>query len=160
MSSHPGERHACRRDRTSNAVIWGIVLFVWGVGLWFGQGPAMGNAAERELALLLNLALGVGILWLYYGSWYEIGRERLFFLFGPFRMSLALSSITEIVPHSGILSGVNMGWSNDFLLVRIRGRKWGWKISPADRQGFFAGLIRADPAFRTGPQGLFRQTGG
>ncbi len=123
-------------------MIWLTALPMLAAGLWTLTGiPDLWWA--RVLVCLVFSGSGACILWLLYDTWYIIALGRLQFRCGPLRWSVPIRQIEEVGPAK-VFWALSMGWSLRYLYVRIRGTRWGWKITPLDHDAFLDDLVRAD----------------
>ena len=130
---------------------WWIVLIIWGViAMTVASGvKAAQVAAASMLALALVLlcaAVVLGLLSMLYATYYLISGDRLTAHCGPFKQSVLLQNIEEVVPSHNPLSSPAL--SLDRLHVRCRGSVFGLLISPRDKQGFLAELVARAPQLR------------
>jgi hypothetical protein len=122
-------------------------LFLAGVALQLNRGYAL------LLVPALFLVVGLVLLWVVFGTSYEITADALRVRFGPFRWTVPLRSVVEV--HSSRTFGSVVGWglalSLDRLLVRYRkgnGRMaFGVRISPQDKAAFVRELQEKAPGF-------------
>ncbi|MGE5192268.1 MAG: PH domain-containing protein [Deltaproteobacteria bacterium] len=95
-------------------------------------------------------AVGSLVLWILLGSRYEITATHLRLRLGPFRWALPLESIVEVYSTSRF--GNDFGWglalSLDRIRIKCRGRLMPFWISPEDKSGFVAELVRAHPGLK------------
>lgn len=136
-------KHASRRDRWAVVMVWGIVLIP--IGIWFGM------LAEQEPEAWtvgwMIATIGGGVLWLMYGTSYQIAHRHLKIRCGPFWWTLPIRQIDEVGPSRSLMSGISVGWSLRFLRVQVRGGS-DWKITPEDDEAFLDDLVQADPGLQ------------
>ncbi len=130
---------------------WWIVLIVWGtIAMTVLAGvKAAQSAFASSLALAFVLscaAVVLGMLTILYATYYIITGDRLVAHCGPFKKSVLLQDIEEVVPSHNPLSSPAL--SLDRLHVRCRGSVFGLLISPRDKQGFLADLVARTPQLR------------
>src|SRR6266478_2251460 len=113
----------------------GAVLFV-GVAFW-KHVPAL------SVAGIIFGSVGILLVWLLVGPFYEITETHLILRLGPFRWRLPLDTIAEV--HSTCRLGYDFGWGLAFSLDRVRikcrDRLLPFWISPEDKAGFIAVLV-------------------
>lgn len=136
--------HPSKRD-------WWIVLILWGtIGMTILAGVKLAqSAAASMLALAFLIFCGVIVLMMLsilYATYYIISGDRLTAHCGPFKQSVLLQNIEEVVPSHSPLSSPAL--SLDRLHVRSRGSILGLLISPRDKQGFLADLVARAPQLR------------
>ena len=106
------------------------------------------------LGTVLPLGVGWLLLWMFWGTSYEIGETELVNRLGPFRFRVPLDAIEEVVSTTGfrLVVGLGLAWSLDMLHVKYRkasGRRaWPVSISPQDKAGFLQELAAAVPALK------------
>jgi hypothetical protein len=127
---------------------WWIVLIVWATiatTILAGVKAAQSAFASMAgLAFVLHCAAVVlGLLTILYATYYIIIGDRLIAHCGPFKQSVLLQDIEEVVPSHNPLSSPAL--SLDRLHVRCRGSVFGLLISPRDRQGFLTDLVARAP---------------
>jgi hypothetical protein len=150
---------------------WWIVglLSVVTAALLVGGGPLVGVAlvAGPNFLLLpgaMLLAVGSVLLWVIFGTNYEITESSLILRSGPFRWTVSLDAIEEVVP-AGWLGGaaieMNLALSVRGLLVRYRtrsgGPSWPIRIAPRDRAAFLLELAERLPGLDVKDDGSLRR---
>jgi hypothetical protein len=130
---------------------WWIVLIVWATIAMtvFAGVKAAQSAFASLLALafvLICAAFVLGLLTILYATYYIISSDRLIAHCGPFKQSVLLQDIEEVVPSHNPLSSPAL--SLDRLHVRCRGSVFGLLISPIDKQSFLADLVARAPQLR------------
>ncbi len=130
---------------------WWIVLIIWGtIGVTVASGVKVAQSAAVSMPalafVLLCAAVVLGLLKVLYATYYMISGDRLIAHCGPFKSSVLLQNIEEVVPSHNPLSSPAL--SLDRLHVRTRGSLLGLLISPRDKQGFLADLVARAPHLR------------
>ena len=98
------------------------------------------------LGSILPLGVGGMLLWMFWGTSYEIGGSELMNRLGPFCFRVPLNAIEEVVSTTGfcLVMGLGLAWSLDMLHVKYRkpnGRRpWPVSIAPQDKTGFLQDL--------------------
>lgn len=106
------------------------------------------------LAAVLPLGIGGLLLWMFWGTSYEIGETQLVNRLGPFCFRVPLDAIDEVSATRGFrpVFGVGLAWSMDMLHIKYRranGRRaWPVSISPQDKAGFLQELAAAVPGLK------------
>jgi hypothetical protein len=115
-----------------------------GVGLLGGPWPVLVAGAGL-------LAVATLVLWVLYGTRYEIGETSLVVRCGPFRKTVPLDAIEDVVP-AGLWSAVpEWNFSLTIRGLRVRYRKpsgrlsWPIRIGPEDRAAFLLDLSERLP---------------
>jgi hypothetical protein len=112
------------------------------------------------LGAVLAFGLGGLLLWMFWGTSYEIGETELVSRLGPFRFRVPLHAIEEVVSTRGfrLVVGLGLAWSLDMLHVKYwkaSGRRaWPVSISPQDKTGFLQELAGAVPGLKIAGDGL------
>jgi len=130
---------------------WWLVLIIWvTIGMTIFAGVKAAQSAFASMAglafVLLCAAVVLGLLSVLYATYYVISGDRLTAHCGPFKSSVLLQNIEEVVPSHNPLSSPAL--SLDRLHVRYRGSMFGLLISPRDKQGFLAELVARAPQLR------------
>ncbi len=106
------------------------------------------------LGAVLPLGIGGLLLWMFWGTSYEIGEAELINRLGPFHFRVPLDAIEEVASTTGfrLVVGLGLAWSLDMLHVKYRkasGRRaWQVSISPQDKVGFLQELVTAVPGLK------------
>ena len=91
--------------------------------------------------------VGGFLLWMLLGSFYRITETDLILRIGPLGFRLPLETIVDV--HATSRFGNDFGWglafSLDRLRIRCRDRLLPFWISPEDKAGFVAELVRSRP---------------
>ena len=96
------------------------------------------------LPLLLTLPVGL-MLWIWFGTYYEISNGRLFYYSGPFKGSLDVASIREIRKAGGF-SFVGMKPALSFNGIVISYNKYDEiYMAPNTKKRFIEELLRWNP---------------
>jgi hypothetical protein len=112
------------------------------------------------LGTVLPFGVGGLLLWMFWGTSYEISETELVNRLGPFCFRVPLNAIEEVVSTSGfcLVLGLGLSWSLDMLHVKYRksGRRRAWtvSISPQDKTGFLQELAAAVPGLKIVGNGL------
>jgi type VI protein secretion system component VasK len=134
-------RYPAARDWWATLLIWGTVL----VTVWAGA-KILGATGETPVTsvFLLVLVLAVAfLLWVLYGTWYELDHRELRARCGPFTTNIALDRIGAIVRSRNPAS--SMALSLDRLAVLDRGGRLLVLISPRDRDAFLRDVAWLGP---------------
>jgi hypothetical protein len=133
--------------------LWILVLLILVCLLQFGGALiCLGAAAwkhEPGLAIpgFVLATAGSMLLWMLFGSAYEVTATHLILRVGPLRWRLPLDTMADIYSTSRLHH--DFGWGLAFSLDRVRitcrDRSLPFWISPEDKAGFIAELARARP---------------
>jgi hypothetical protein len=159
---HPGKRDwwiAGLLTVIAAAMLVGGGLFV-GVAAVGGQWPPLIPGG-------VLLLVGAMIVWILRGTNYEITATSLIVRSGPFRWTVPLDAIAEVVPAgawSGPVIECNFGLAVQGLRLRYRTRSgrlsWPIRIAPRDRAAFLLELAERLPGLVVKDDGSLRRPAG
>jgi hypothetical protein len=150
----------------------------WLVGLLTGVASPMvvGGDALLSLAIVTGqylalvpgtvlLLVGGMLVWVIFGTNYEITETSLILRSGPFRWTVPLDAIEDVVPagwgRSGAFMEMNLSLSVRGLFVRYRkkngGLSWPIRIAPRDRAAFLLELAERLPGLEVKDDGSLRR---
>jgi type VI protein secretion system component VasK len=134
-------RYPAARDWWVNLLIWGTVV----ITVWAGvKTLRVTSDSPVTSVFLLVLVLAVAfLLWVLYGTWYELDHRELHARCGPFATDIALDQIGAIVPSRNPAS--SMALSLDRLAVLDRGGRLLVLVSPRDRDAFLRDVAWLGP---------------
>jgi hypothetical protein len=148
---------------------WWIVglLSVVTAALLVGGGTLVGVAfvAGPNFLLLpgtMQLVVGSMLLWVIFGTKYEITESSLILRSGPFRWTVPLDAIEEVVP-AGWLAAIEMNLALSVRSLRVRyrtrsgGLSWPIRIAPRDRAAFLLDLAERLPGLDVKDDGSLRR---
>jgi len=132
-----------------------------GVAVVSGQYPALIPGG-------VLLLVGGMLLWVIFGTQYEITESSLIARSGPFRWTVPLDAIEDVVPvgwrGDGSVVEMNLALSVRGLLVRYRTRRgglpWPIRIAPRDRAAFLLELAERLPGLDVKDDGSLRRPRG
>ena len=142
-----------KRDAWLVAVLWGAVLVcVWsGVQQFSTSAPLL-----ARLATLGGLMAVAGfMLWVLYGTTYELMSGELLIRCGPFRLRVPLKEIRSVRPTRNPLS--SPACSLDRLAIRWGPRRKRVMISPEEKSAFLRALQERCPQLESDGQGLAKR---
>ncbi len=106
----------------------GLVAFICGMVF-------LGAATSNEpMAPLFSLIPGALLIWIYYGTYYDLGEMSLVVRHGPFRWTVRYEDITDLRLARNLWSSAALSIDRVHILCR-RGSIY---ISPLDREAFIA----------------------
>jgi Bacterial PH domain len=110
------------------------------------------------------LLVGGMLLWILFGTNYEITETSLLIRSGPFRWTMQLNAIEDVVPAQGMGGPViecNFGLAVRGLRVRYRTKSgrlsWPLRIAPQDRAAFLLELSERLPGLEVKDDGSLRR---
>jgi hypothetical protein len=137
------------------------VKWLWlgsiGVAVWSAfQEPNQPVPVGFEIGLRIFVAGFVAfMLWIYYGTWYELTDTHLLIRSGPLRVTISLATIESVEPTRSPLSSPALSLDR----LRIRYDRYGFTmISPEHRDRFMAELMRREPALKPVGGGRLQRT--
>jgi hypothetical protein len=136
---------------------WWVATLMMTIGaIQFSGGCLLVLAAIRmhqpgvlvPAAVLIVVAMFV--FWIWSSSSYEISETDLDICFGPLHWIVPLDTIEEIYTTRRLKADVGWGlaWSLDRVRIKARGRLFPFWISPDDKAGFIAELLRIRPGLK------------
>lgn len=145
------------RSRIDTWVKWlflgSILVAVWSIF----QEPNQPVPPAFEIGLRLFVAAFVAfMLWIYYGTWYDLTPTHLLIRSGPLRVTIALATIESVEPTRSPLSSPALSLDR----LRIRYDRYGFTmISPEESRRFLTELTRREPSLKPAGGGrLLRST--
>lgn len=142
--SGSSRRYPSARDWWITLLLWVVVAAVVGCGAAVVHHLA-GSPTLPFFTLLCGLSVGL-VLWVLYGTWYELDHRQLRARCGPFRLVVPHAQVGSVVPCRTLRSG--MALSADRLAVNDRGGQLIVLISPVERDSFLRDLARYAPGLR------------
>ena len=134
------QRFASRVDGWFVAVVLStIALVVISSGRAYLLG---GSAPGGVIGAVLSVVTVALLLWVWRGTWYEMGEDQLLVRSGPFRWRIPLAQVRAVAPSRSLLSSPALS------LDRLRidyGRASSILISPHDAEGFVRALGQRCP---------------
>lgn len=99
--------------------------------------------------VILGSAGGM-LVWILAGSVYEITETDLILRLGPLRWRLRLEAIEEVYSTTKLQNDIGWGLalSSDRIRIKCRDRFMPFWISPEDKSGFIAELVRSRPGVK------------
>lgn len=109
----------------------------------------MGQPITLMPAAIL-MTVGLLLLWIWTAASYEISEVDLEIWFGPLHWVVPLDAIEEVYATRRLKADLGWGlaWSIDRMRIKARGRLLPFWISPEDKSGFIAELVRARPGLK------------
>ncbi|MDQ1145866.1 hypothetical protein QE429_002693 [Bacillus sp. SORGH_AS 510] len=99
-------------------LLWGTVLFLIGSFLFLPGGPE--GMGETITAIVITTMISAFIIWIWFGTYYEIKREQLIVAGGPFRWKIDIMSMSSIRKTRNPLSSPALSLKR----LEIRYGKW------------------------------------
>lgn len=122
-----------KRDRWAGVMFWAIALSLWSTGLWVWlEGGSMAEVVVADLAGFLT---GCAVLWFWFTTRYRVTTTSLHLHSGPFHSEIPLRKIRGVVT-SRKGWGMSCALSLTSIQIDVAGSRFGYQISPEDRQGF------------------------
>ncbi|HBK85145.1 MAG TPA: hypothetical protein DDZ53_03835 [Firmicutes bacterium] len=132
--------------RVKSAVDWWIGLLIWfAIGMMLVS-MAIAQANERTLVYLLSLPTLGFMLWLYFGTFYELRDEYLYCRSGPFFARIPYASIRAVKLSQNPLSSMALSTKRIEVTYDSKSIFGGLiYISPCDREQFRRELVNRCP---------------
>jgi len=141
-----GEFFAVRRDPWVGVLLWGTIF-----ATLLPLGIVMAKEGWGGVVLGTVILIGYSMIaWIWFGSYYVIGKDTLFIRFGPLRTRIKLSDITQIGETRDILRApalFSAALSVDRVVVRYARYNTGYG-SPKEKARFIAALAAGCPKAR------------
>ena len=154
-AAHTDLRFTSKKDGWIRALFFGsIAIMIWSVLV----------VVDEPVSLTYRLGMGalaavfvVFMLWVYFGTYYELTDEVLKIRSGPIRSTIPLHTIEAIEPMRSPLSSPALSMDR----LQIRYDRYGFTmVSPEDKQRFIAELVSRAPSLQEAGAGKYvRSTG-
>ncbi len=125
---------------------------------------AVGGVWQPVPAAASLVGVGAFLLWVLQGTSYAIDDSNLIVRCGPFRKTVPLDAIEEVVPAGFWDGGAEWGFSLCIRGLRVRYRKksgrlsWPIRIGPQDRAAFLLELTERLPALQVKDDGSLHRS--
>jgi hypothetical protein len=101
---------------------------------------------EIIFAVLILLPIDMVILWILYGSYYELRQTELYLKLGPFRQRIPYDKIKSVEPTKTILSSMALSVDRIEITRNDKGKLLGiTQISPLEKERFMLELKKLCP---------------
>lgn len=133
-------RFYSKKGIITGVLLWGAVLFLIGSFIFLPGGPK--GIGETTTAIVMIVPFSAFILWVWFGTYYEIKEEQLIVVGGPFRWKIDIMSINTIKKSLNPLSSPALS------LKRLEIRYGKWKtilISPKHEEQFCEMIQKVNP---------------
>jgi hypothetical protein len=157
---HPG-----KKDWWIAAILSAVIAVELVAGATLVGVALVGGIWPLLLPATLLLLVGGMLLWVLLGNNYEITETSLVIRTGPFRWTVPLDAIEEVVPQTTWYGGPMIEWNLGLAVlgVRVRYRKknggltWPIRIAPQDRVAFLLELTERLPGLVVKDDGSLRR---
>lgn len=120
-------------------ILWGTVLFLVGSFIFLPGGREGKGGGEIIFGILLTVLTSLFIMWIWFGTYYEINGNQLKIVGGPFRWKIDIKTIKSIRKTRNPLSSPALSLNR----LEILYGKWGTiLISPKHEDEFCNELIK------------------
>jgi hypothetical protein len=150
--------YPAKKDKWAAGILLIIALLLMGVGIlvWYlvlaGMLPII---PPTLIPVFVPPMVGIVLLWILYGTNYEMTASDLIVRFGPIRWRMPLERIVKVVPRRKVFGrpGWALGLSLDrleieFLKANGKVSRLPLCISPEDKAGFVRELAEAIPGLQ------------
>jgi hypothetical protein len=133
-------RFYSKKGIITGVLLWGTILFLIGSFLFLPGGPE--GMGETITAFVITTLFSAFIIWVWFGTYYEIKGEQLIVVGGPFRWKIEIMSISSIRKTRNPLSSPALSIKR----LEIRYGKWNIiLISPQHEQQFCQLIQKINP---------------
>lgn len=131
-----------RKDLVSSVLVFGIViLFLWmALDLWSDPNPKN----EDMWGLFVLFATTILLLWIYFGTNYELTKKELKYKSGPLRGKIEIAQIREIIRNKTLWCGIKPATAGKGLIVKYNKYDEIY-ISPKTNDSFIEKLLQLNP---------------
>jgi PH (Pleckstrin Homology) domain-containing protein len=150
--SNDGAVFLSKRDSWLELPLIAAAIFPFLIAAFVGFQAARGVAPWEAAVIVTAIVVVIGplIVWLPWSIWrntsYTFTATTLIVKSGPFRWTVPLEQIREVVPSRSLLAAPAL--SRDRLWVRTGSFATSMLLSPADKPAFLAALRDREPALR------------
>ncbi len=150
--------YPAKKDRWAAGLLLIIALLLIGVGIliWYllltGVLPIL---PQTLIPILAPPVAAIMLLWILYGTSYELTVSDLIIRYGPFRWKTPLERIVAVLPTTKIFHRPGWGFALsldrleiEFLKANGKSSRLPLSISPEDKAGFIRDLAQAVPGLR------------
>jgi hypothetical protein len=150
--------YPAKKDGWAAAILLIIALLLIGVGIliWYlvltGMLPIL---PKTLIPILVPPLAAIMLLWILYGTSYELTASDLIIRYGPFRWKTPLQRIVAVVPTRKVFHRPGWGFALsldrleiEFLKANGKASRLPLTISPEDKAGFIRELAEAVPGLR------------
>lgn len=123
--------------RVQAAIDIQISIIIWISVAIISASPFLVEKQDMLILLLCSVPIISLLLWIYFGSWYELREEYLFCRYGPFCEKIYYDKIKALRLSNNLFS--SMALSSKRIEIRQHGKGYiigTTFISPVDREGF------------------------
>lgn len=121
-------------------VLWGAVIFM----IFAGMLAVQQGGPEQWMPIILVL-VALMIIWMWFATYYEIEGKRLYYRSGPVNGSIDINAIRKIESGKTQFSGLKPALASNGCVVHYNKYDEIY-LSPKDKDGFFAELLKVNPA--------------
>lgn len=132
--------------RVKSAVDWWLALLIWGAVLLMVVTTVTAPPEERLLAIAIGIPVILFVVWIYFGTYYELRETYLYSRSGPFSEKIPYENIKSVRLCISILA--SMALSIKRIEIRQHGKGYvlcTTYISPLNREEFLRELTSRCP---------------
>ena len=131
-----------RKDIFFSIIILGSIAFLSGFSVF---GMVFGWIEKADFWILIPFtAISALLLWIYFGTHYQLIDTELVYRSGPLRGKIKIDQIREIVQGKTLYAGLKPATASKGLIIRY-GKYDEIYISPDSNAGFIAEILKRNP---------------
>lgn len=135
-------KFSSRKDLLFTLAIFGTNIFILAT---VGYGISKGNITTPGYWVVpLVLVVVIALFWMFFGTFYQLSSEKLYYQCGPIRGTIALERIREIVKGRTLWVGFRPATSRKGLIIKFDKFNEIY-ISPQTNEAFIAKILELKP---------------
>ena len=132
--------------RVKSAVDWWLALLIWGAVLLMVVVMVTVPLEEKPLATAIGIPVIIFMIWIYFGTYYELRENYLYSRRGPFIENIRYENIKSLRLYTSILASMALSIKRIEIKQHGKGYILGTTyISPLDREEFLRELTSRCP---------------
>lgn len=132
-----------RKSVLFSILVFGLVAFLGGFSVF---GIAFNWIEKSDYWIVIPcLAIASFLLWIYFGTWYQLTSTELIYRSGPLRGRIPINEIREIVKGKTLYAGIKPATAGKGLIICFRKFDEIY-ISPKTNDWFVEEILKRNPA--------------